>query len=124
MILDKNFIQFIKVGSVNFVVGHIFVVLFSLTDLSNFLVVLFSHLCGLTFNFFSYKHVFSRSIVSDVKSKTLFSYILFNIVYILVFTYLLSILNPITGDRIISVLIICGPLNLISYFFYKFIYSS
>ena len=123
MILDKNFTKFIKIGILNFIVGHLFVIIFSVTELSNFLVVFYSHILGLSFNFFSYKKVFHKSLFSGFKKKTIFNYIIFNLVHILIFTYFLNILNPITGDRIISVLIICGPLNLVSYFFYKRIYS-
>ena len=124
MILDKQFVTFLKIGALNFTVGHIFVVLFSITSLSNLLVVFYSHICGLTFNFFSYKKVFHPSIFDNIKFKKIIFYIIFNLLHIGIFTVLLNILNPITNDRIISVLIICGPLNIISFLFYKFLFTK
>lgn len=124
MILDKQFATFLKIGALNFTAGHIFIVLFSMTTLDNFFVVLYSHLCGLIFNFFSYKNVFNTSIFDNIEFKKIIFYIIFNLLHIGIFTVLLNILNPITNDRIISVLIICGPLNIISFLFYKFLFTK
>lgn len=122
MLMNNKFVKFLRAGFLNFIVGYVLIILFSLTQLSNFFVVLFSHCLGLCFNFFSYKAVFHKSWLSFSSKKIIYKFIFYNIFHIFIFTFLIYLLNPITGDRMLSVLIISGPITLLSYFFYKRVY--
>lgn len=110
--IPKNLLDFFKVGGLNTIFGFFLFSLVSLSNLDTWLVLLFSQVGGLIFNFYTFGNfVFNASDLNRFPR-----FVLFNFIIYLLFLSSLSFLDSYFTNRIVALAIAIIPISLINYF--------